>query len=227
MIEQVRQDDSVDEARGQVILLHGLGANSWLTSLLARRLQLCGYQVHNWGYWSFWQSLETLIPHYESEFAAVQESMEEDQSLHIVGHSMGAIIARAVVSNVELPSLKRLVMLSPPNGGSHVATAVGPYLKWLTNLVDELSDRSDSLVNRLPRRLQRNIDIGIIAAEWDYVVHEVSTHLDEESDHIVMPSRHTGLILRKPVADQTVHFLNYGVFHREDCPHCVAASVEA
>jgi pimeloyl-ACP methyl ester carboxylesterase len=208
--------------KGTVVLLHGLAANSWLMKLLARRLQSQGYDVTNWGYWSI-GSLAKVIDTFTSRFAEIQAGRDPQRPLHIVAHSMGAIITRAVLSRVELPSLRRVVMLSPPNGGSFVASMVGPYLRWLAPMVDELADREDSFVNTLPRELPASVDVGVIAAEWDYVLHEVSTHLDCECDHIVLPSRHSGLVLRRTVADQIQHFLEYGCFHREDCGECAQA----
>ena len=207
--------------RGVVVLLHGLAANSWLMALLARRLQADGYRPENWGYWSFWQSLETLIPEFEERFATLQSQLPANIPLHIVGHSMGSIIARSVASNVDLPSLKRIVMLSPPNAGSHFATSVGRHMRWLTSLVDELSDRPDSLVNQLPIPERPEIQVGVIAAQRDLVVHESSTHLSGETDHISLPSGHSTLVLRNAVADQVLHFLEYGLFHRDACRACM------
>ncbi|WP_437228423.1 esterase/lipase family protein [Planctomicrobium sp. SH661] len=200
--------------KGVVVLLHGLGANSWLMILLAHRLHLQGYRVVNWGYWSFWQSLGNLIPVFEQRFRALNDSLPPGTPLHIVAHSMGSIITRAALENVELPTLQRVVMLSPPNRGSHVATMVGPYLRWLSPLVDELADREDSFVNQLQSRIHPDVKVGVIAAEWDYVLREVSTHLDCEADHITLPSRHSGLVLRRAVADQILYFLENGRFRR-------------
>lgn len=223
-MESPHQQDRPD--RGTVVLLHGLAANSWLMTLLSRRLQQQGFTVENWGYWSFWQSLETLIPEFEERFQTVQQRLNDEQApLHVVGHSMGSIIARCVASQAELPSLRRLVMLSPPNGGSHFATTVGPHLKWLTSLVDELSDRPDSLVNRLPVPQKPDLQVGVIAAERDRVVREEATHLMGETDHICLPSGHSTLVLRNNVADQVLHFLEYGAFHREACTCCGETAV--
>lgn len=191
-----------------------------MMSLLAQRLRNEGYQVENWGYGSLWQSLEQLIPEFESRFEELQRRLPPESPLNIVCHSMGAVITRAVLSNVTLPNLHRVVMLSPPHHGSHFASRVGPYLKWLTSLVDELSDREDSLVNRLPNSLPPDLQLGIIAAEWDYVLTDLTTHLEREVDHISVPSRHTGLVLRRSAASQILHFLEYGKFHRSPCPFC-------
>jgi len=201
--------------KGVVVLLHGLGANSWLMSLLAHRLQAHGYRVINWGYWSLWQTLEKLIPEFEQKFQDLKQHLLPETPVQIVAHSMGSIITRAALAKVEIPSLQRVVMLSPPNRGSYVASWVGPYLRWLTPLIDELADRSDSYVNRIQQTMPPDVQVGVIAAEWDYVLHEGTTHLDGESDHIVLPSRHSGLVLRRRVAEQIVYFLEHGEFRRE------------
>jgi len=208
--EALKSDD-----KGVVVLLHGLGANSWLMSLLAHRLQAHGYRVINWGYWSLWQTLEKLIPEFEQKFQDLKHHLLPDTPVQIVAHSMGSIITRAALAKVEIPSLQRVVMLSPPNRGSYVASWVGPYLRWLTPLIDELADRSDSYVNRIQQTMPDDVQVGVIAAEWDYVLHEGATHLDGESDHIVLPSRHSGLVLRWRVAEQIVYFLEHGEFRRE------------
>ncbi|HWL09249.1 MAG TPA: alpha/beta fold hydrolase [Planctomicrobium sp.] len=202
------------ESRGTVVLLHGLGVGSWLLSLLAQRLRSEGYHTENWGYYSLWQSLENLIPDFESRFDELQKRLPPETPLYIVCHSMGAIITRAVLSKRTIPHLRRVVMLSPPHRGSHFATLVGPYLKWITNLVDELSDREDSLVNQLPCDLPPGLQVGIIAAEWDYVLTDLTTHLECEVDHITVPSRHSGLVLRRSAAKQILHFLEHGRFLR-------------
>lgn len=210
-----RNPDHSPSCKGVVVLLHGLGASSWLMSLLAHRLHGQGYRVVNWGYWSFWQSLENLIPEFADRFTTLSQSLPAETPLQVVAHSMGSIITRAALENVDLPTLQRVVLLSPPNRGSHVATWVGPYLKWLSPLVDELADRSDSYVNRISQSFRPDVKVGVIAAEWDYVLHEYSTHLEGESDHITMPSRHSGLVLRRKVAEQILHFLEQGAFQRE------------
>jgi pimeloyl-ACP methyl ester carboxylesterase len=211
---------------GTVVLLHGLAANSWWMTLLATRLRQQGYRALNWGYPSVRCSLQELIPKLAERFQRLQEKLPADRPLHIVGHSMGSILSRGILSQIELPALRRLVMLSPPNAGSHVATRIGARLRWLTPLFEELADHDASLVNRLPRAFTSEVQVGVIAAAWDYVVRESSTHLEGETDHIVLPSRHSGLVLRRPAAEQIVHFLKHGRFHREPCACCVPQALE-
>lgn len=206
----------VTEVKGQVVLVHGLAANSWLMWPLARRLQQRGFITHLWGYWSVGQSLPVLIEQFQRQLIRVHETRPNDQPLHVIGHSLGSILARAVLAEQELPEVKRLVMVCPPNRGSHVARLVGPYLRWLSPLVEDLSDDAGSPVNRLPTRI--SAEVGVIAAQSDRVVPESHTHLASEVDHIVLPGMHGDLIFRHRVADQIESFLVHGKFRRPVSP---------
>lgn len=204
------------EVKGHVVLVHGLGANSWLMWPLARRLQQRGFVTHLWGYWSVGQALPLLIDQFHQQLVRVHETRPDDQPLHVIGHSLGSILARAVLAERELPEVKRLVMVCPPNRGSHVARLVGPYLRWLSPLVEDLSDDAGSPVNRLPTRV--SAEVGVIAAQSDRVVRESHTHLASETDHIVLPGMHGDLIFRHSVTEQIESFLVHGKFRRPVSP---------
>ncbi|MCA8997961.1 MAG: alpha/beta fold hydrolase [Planctomycetaceae bacterium] len=200
--------------RGTVILIHGLAGSSWVMYPLAQRLYNRGFSTFNWGYWSIGQSLKGLVPFFRSRVEEVHKALPPEEPLYIVGHSLGSIIARAVLAEADLSSVRRVVMVCPPNKGSHVATRLGPHLRWLSPLVDELADKADSFVNRIPHEVHP--EVGVIAASGDLVVDEASTHLKGEVDHITLPGMHAELILRGDVADQVAFFLDHGRFWRPD-----------
>lgn len=201
-----------------IILLHGIGCNSWMNWFFAKHLRSIGYNVHNLGYNSVGQSLPSIIERIGQRTLQIHHQMNEDSNLYLVGHSMGAIISRAMACQLDLPKLKRVVMITPPNAGSHVATYLGPKLRWLSPAVWDLADHPDSFVNRLP--IPRDVELGVIAAERDPVIHEESTHIEGEVDHIVLPGRHGELIFKRDVYDQVSHFLKHGGFHRAECVVC-------
>lgn len=214
-----RESAYSDHSRGTVVLVHGIGGISWMMSSVAAHLRRNGYHVENWGYWSVGHSLPGLCDWFSDRMRDLLERSGESRPLHIVGHSMGSILARAMAARVTLPERSRIVMLSPPNRGSHIATLVGPTLRWLSPAVQDLADLPDSFVNRLPPLT--TAEFGIIAAGTDRVVREACTHLDGELDHIVLSAGHTQLVFRSETARQVVHFLDHGRFHRADCLVCV------
>lgn len=208
-----------------IILLHGIGCNSWMNWFFASHLRSQGYLVHNLGYNSVGQSLPSIIERMGARALQIHEQLPEGSHLHLVGHSMGAIISRAMASQLDLPQLKRIVMITPPNAGSHVATYLGPKLRWLSPAVLDLADHPDSFVNRLP--VPSDVELGVIAAERDPVVREESTHIKGESDHIILPGRHGELVFKRDVYDQVIHFLQHGGFHRAECMVCEKKQPEA
>lgn len=213
--------------RGRVILLHGLAAHRWFTALLAARLRRNGYRVECWGYNAFSSTLDQLIPHFHEQLRELHNRLDDGEPVFLVGHSLGAIILRGALAGLDLPSLRRMVLLAPPNAGSRVAFHFGPWLKWISPLVEELSDREESRVRRLSRELPAGVEVGTIAAQWDALVHLDSTRLGSEQDHIILPSLHSGLLYRREAAVQVVHFLEHGRFQREGCPMTTPASAAA
>jgi len=133
-------------------------------------------------------------------------------SLHIVAHSMGCIVTRqALLDNLPL-KLGKVVMLCPPNRGSHVATRFSPLLGRLCRTMVEIADLPDSWVNRLPLTLPTQVPVGIIVASGDLVVAAESTDLPGVIDRQVIPGMHSGILFKQATAEATIHFLRSGRF---------------
>lgn len=200
-----------DESSQSVILLHGLGAIRLVMSRLALILRRSGYDVSNWGYRSTWGSIDSHAKAFQDRFGqALYGGI--GRRLHIVAHSMGGIVARRVIADRRPVNLERMVMLGPPNSGSHVARRLAGPLGRVCRPLRELSDAPNSYVRRLEE--PRDIEIGIIAAALDRVVKLDSTSLACQSDHIVLPGHHGMLPWRRDTANQVIHFLQSGRFDR-------------
>ena len=103
-----------------VILLHGLLRSSTSMALIEHRLIREGYSVINIDY----ASTRTAIPAVaEDKVAAAVGKARADgcQRIHIVTHSLGAVIVRSYLQDHQLPQESRIVMLAPPNQGSELA----------------------------------------------------------------------------------------------------------
>jgi pimeloyl-ACP methyl ester carboxylesterase len=192
-----------------VILVHGLAANQLVMAPLARALGSFYGQVVNWGYSSLWSPIEG----HAQRLAALIKGLEERaERVHVVAHSMGGIITRLALAEFQPRRLGRLVMVAPPNRGSHVATWLAPWLGRICPPLVQLADSQDSLVCRLP--LPQVSELGVIAAATDFLVREPSTRLGCETDHITLPGLHSSLLWRRETAEQVQHFLEHGRFRR-------------
>ncbi len=192
--------------RPTVVLVHGLLAHPLTMWPLGRRLERAGFAVESFGYASWGHSIDAIAGR------LARDVLRRTGPVHVVTHSMGAIVLRTAAANHALP-LGRVVLLAPPNHGSPVATRLGSPLRRFLPALDQLADRPDSFVNSLPS--EPPFEFGVIAAAGDHVVPEPSTHLPGERDHRVLPGRHGLLPFRGETAAEVVHFFRHGTFHRQ------------
>src|SRR6185369_10285355 len=195
-----------------IVLAHGLGGLPILMRPLAGRLNRNFGQVINWGYNSLWSRIET----HGKEFAALLRQLDQDGSsgrIHLVGHSMGGIIARLALAEYMPERLGRFVMIAPPNRGSRVARHLAPHLSRFCPPIGQLTDDSASFVCTLPPPSVP--ELGVIAAELDFTVPHDNTRLGCECDHIILPGLHSTLLFHRETAEQVRHFLETGKFRRD------------
>ena len=194
-----------------VILVHGLAANRVIMAPMARALRAGLGKILNWGYSSLWSPIER----HGRSLATILRQLDEAHPgrIHLVTHSMGGIIARVALREFRPQRLGRMVMVTPPNRGSRVASRLAPWLGRICPPLVQLAACEDSFVCRLP--LPEVPELGVIAAAGDYLVHEESTRLGCETDHIILPGLHSSLLFQRETADQVRHFLEHGRFRRE------------
>lgn len=119
-----------DQARPLVVLVHGYNATSSSLKLLQTALTQAGYPCGTFNY-------PNDGPIAESAKSFSQELIRFRlahplKPVFVVTHSMGGLVARAVVENPELDpgNVRRLIMIAPPNGGSHWAYCPVGFDAW-------------------------------------------------------------------------------------------------
>ena len=202
-----------------VVLLHGIWMPAWVMSLLARRLQRCGYRVAVFGYPSLTQ---TLADNAEQLAGFIRE--QGDATVHLVAHSLGGlVILQALQSHPELVG-GRIVLLGSPVGGSVVAKRLHRYrgLRWI---LGRSADRCllgggpgwnghlplGVIAGALPVGIGQII--GGLAGENDGVVTVDETWLKYASGSVKVRATHTGLLVSREVATEVCSFLRDGHFN--------------
>jgi triacylglycerol lipase len=184
--------------------------------------------VHNLDYPSRTVSLPELGERWLPERLRELE-VDRAPRLHFVTHSMGALIVRRYLATRRPANLGRVVMIAPPNRGSAVADHLRRWrlFHWcIGRNLAVLGTAPDSFWRSLPPRA--DYELGVIAGcralnpfgrFWlerphDGTVAVASTLLEGQSDHLLLPANHTGILLRRDTAVQVVAFLRTGRFGR-------------
>lgn len=194
--------------RELVVLAHGIASTRWVLTPLAKRLRKAGYETKLYGYPSVWWSNRS---HGRKLAKVLRKIAVGYDHVHLVGHSMGGIVSRCALEE-ELPeNFGRVVMIAPPNRGSHVATRRAWWQSWAVPTLLELKDTPESLVNQMGP-LPDGRQVGILAASKDSVLRPGQTELDGQADHHTVEGHHSGVLWTRETADLTRHFLQHGSF---------------
>lgn len=171
-------------------------------------------------------SLAALADHVAPMVAAFEASCWGP--LNIVTHSLGGLVARALILTKRPARLGRVVMLAPPNAGSEVADLVyrarldrlflgpvGAHLRTSRLAEDErLLGRVDFDLGVIAgdRSLDPVLPPLIFARPNDGKVAVAATHVEGMADHIVLPVSHMLMTYDRRVIAQTMAFLDNGRF---------------
>lgn len=208
-----------------VVLMHGLSRSDASMRLLEETLVYHGYRVVNETYPSEDAPIEVLIEH-------VGRSVNHCgfQQVHFVTHSLGGILVRAWLHDRRPAIMGRVVMLAPPNNGSEIVDTLAdePLLAPLLDFVSgpamlQLGTDAGSV----PRQLGPvDVELGVIAGNrfinpmgallidgpHDGTVSVASTMVEGMTDHIVLPTTHSLIMLNPIVIAEVLEFLRWGAF---------------
>lgn len=212
-----------------VLLLHGFAGVAIMNRPLAHALRHAGYRPVEVGYDSWGTSLDRICERLEPLLARLDRA--ETERLHIVAHSMGGLVARALIRRCRPARLGRVVMLGTPNGGSEIADFLqrSPYFRPI------LGRAAPALVTHRPAAIEAllgpvDYDLGIIAGSRPFMpiaatrllptpcdgkVSVASTRLAGAADHIVLPLSHSMLPYHRAAHRQIRYFIEHGRFARD------------
>jgi pimeloyl-ACP methyl ester carboxylesterase len=150
---------------------------------------------------------------------------------HIVGHSLGGVLALRMHANEAdfLPG--RVVCMGSPLSGSRAANYLHAQ-EWAEDIIGK--SVPDAMINQTANdwaaAVAEHRDIGVIAGnvplgfgrlvanfdeENDGTIGVSETALDAAKDHLVLPVSHKGMLVSADVADQAAAFIKRGEFLRE------------
>ncbi|WP_432695691.1 lipase family alpha/beta hydrolase [Marinobacterium sp. YM272] len=201
-----------------IVFIHGLYMNPLVMRPMARWFEARGYATSAFGYKTTSESLELNIEKLCAHLDAIQSN-----EVYLVCHSLGGLLARAyLASSGANHAIRKVVTIGTPHQGAAIAQWMKS--KKLGALLGQSMEKG--LIENRPD-WEQNIPLGSIAGDGgvgflpliapsaepsDGTVSVSETHLQGETDHIVLPYSHTQLILVTEVYEKTLNFLERGKF---------------
>ncbi|MGB8377818.1 MAG: alpha/beta fold hydrolase [Rhodanobacteraceae bacterium] len=200
-----------------VILLHGIWMRGFTLRPLARQLRACGFTVDFFEYDSAAGDPDRAVERLRGRIRAA-----DGDSVHLLGHSLGGLLAlRALRHADDLPP-GRIVCLGSPLRGSASARGLarwpggtwmlGRSLDLLTGGVDAWAGTREVGVIAGCLPLGLGFFAGGLIGPSDGTVNVAETELPGISDHCVVSASHTGLLFSSEAAGLAVAFLRNGRF---------------
>ncbi len=148
-------------------------------------------------------------------------------TVHLVGHSLGGILIRALFHEHPQQKPGRIVTLGAPHGGSRVAQHLSRFSFWralMGKSVAQLLAGEPQHWTSPPREIgalcgTRSFGLG----RWLYrdlprpndgLLTVKESAFPAAREHLALPVSHTGMMFSRTVARQTAAFLSTGHFDR-------------
>ncbi len=223
--EPVADTANPAHAGEHVILLHGLARTPRCMARMEHSLGADGYTVHNVGYPSRKCDADTLVA--EHIAPAIERSREQGaERIHVVAHSLGAILIRLYSRDHDCSDIGRVVMLGPPNQGSEIVDKLGhlSLYRWINGPVGgQLGTMAESLPKSLgPVPFETGIiagdrSINLILSRFlngkdDGKVSVENTKVEGAADHRVIRCSHPYLMSSQQSIQLVRTFLASGSF---------------
>jgi pimeloyl-ACP methyl ester carboxylesterase len=208
------------QSREAVLMLHGAWMNPLVMAYLAHVLRREGYAAHTLGYRTIRDPLEAHLARVAKGVAALDASR-----VHLVGHSLGGVIAMRYLQRLADHRVHRAVLLGAPVAGCRAAAGFAQQAGGELMMGQSLAVWREPVDVSVDSRFEigaiagtRALGLGAVVirlpAPNDGVVCVDETRFPALRDHLQLPVGHSLMLMSSRVARQTVSFLKTGAFQR-------------
>lgn len=208
-----------------LVLVHGLWMHGVAMRLMQRRLKQCGYDVRPYSY----STVRCDLTENAKLLASYIEALGV-RPVHLVGHSMGGLVAIQAAQRLEASLRGRIVVCGTPYTDTFAGRQLERYRgggRLLGKCMGEWLHQP-----RAPLTADAGLDIGVIAGDGgfgmarliaralptphDGVVTVTETHVPHMRDRIVLAVSHTQMLISREVVRQACLYLANGRFDHPD-----------
>ena len=201
-----------------VIVVHGLWLTGGAMTVLRSRFAHMGYQTRSFSY----PSVHHDLSHNAAQLFAFIRSVVA-QRIHIVGHSMGGLLALQMLHEHADERIGRVVVVGSPYRDIHAArgllrtslgqTMVGKSIhQWLTRPKPDVSRRYDIGVIAGTRSVGLGRLVANLPTPNDGTITVAETEVPGARDSISLHVSHSEMLFSPKVAEQAAQFLETGRF---------------
>ena len=209
-----------------VVCVHGYLSHGAGMYLIKRRLE------REYGMPALLFSYPSVRGTLDENSAALAAFIREQDidTVHIIGHSLGGVLALRTLSNDPDATSGRVVCLGSPLSGSRAGRILSE-LDWAEDIIGKSLPEGvlQQSANDWAADVCANRDIGVIAGNIPLGLGRLVTNFDEDNDgtvavsetrlngvkdHMIMPVSHKGMLVSAAVADQAAAFIRRGEFLR-------------
>ena len=210
-----------------IVFVHGAIVNGHEMFLLRRRMKRLGFGTRQFYWNSITGSLEANLERF-ARFVAATEA----NTLHVVGHSMGGVLARLLFERNPDPRPGRIVAMGSPLTDCWTGRKFGallPQLPWPAGRAVR-----DYLAKEISPVWRGSRDFGVLAGTYPFGIGAVFPSLPTPSDgvvlldetklqglagHLTLHLNHFGLLFSRRCAIATARFLESGSFPKPATSH--------
>lgn len=220
-------NNSAGSCEDTVVLLHAAVVSHRSLFVLARRLKNRGFRIFNLDYpnrkLGVLDCADSLYPMFR-DLSVV--SARAGGRIHIVGHSMGGLVARHLLQMYQPPNFGRLVTLGTPHRGSRLADVLQDwfiYEKLFGPAGDDLvTNQRLNWVGPWPPPYEIGLIAGtvpigpglfLLRHPSDGTVARGSAQPPGGTDYATVRATHTLIPFLKKTADLTARFFRTGRFN--------------
>ncbi len=201
-----------------VIVVHGLWLHGMVMGWLARRIEQCGFDTYTYSY----PSMQLTLSENAERLAQFCAKLHAPR-VHIVGHSMGGLIALKMLESVPSVRCGRLLLVGTPYTGSFAAQRLAQFPGGTALLGHSIGEWMNGVRPAIPA-----VEVGVIAGTrgfglgWliapnlprphDGAVTVAETEIPGPHQRVLLEVSHSEMLISREVADQCCVFLKNGRF---------------
>jgi pimeloyl-ACP methyl ester carboxylesterase len=221
----------VEEAAATiVVLLPGLWMPAWVMLYLQRQLERAGFRCVRFGY----RSARSPLAQNAARLAAFVQRLGEAR-VHLVGHSLGGVLALHATSAYGLRNVQRIVLIGSPWRDSYVARKLLRYAigRWMLGKTvpdwlhcEKAAVPPGAEVGVLAGTLEAGLGM-VVAPELrgphDGVIRADETPVAGMASYAEARVSHAGMLVSRTVGQLVGRFLAQGRFEAAGEPSAVPA----